>query len=261
MGIPRRRRPHEAGSLESMPDPVNQTGHRGVDGPWRRFGALLWPARCLACGEPGSRDHDLCPPCRASLPWNRAACVRCALPLPASDGTATCGRCLRRPPPLDQVRSACLYGAPLDRWLPRFKFHHDLAAGRLLAQLLAAACADAPRPQALVPVPLHRARLRRRGYDQALELAKPLARALDLPLQSRLLQRVRPTVPQSELSAAARRRNLRDAFVVAADAALPAHVVLVDDVMTTGATLHAAARALRRAGVARVDAWVCARVP
>jgi ComF family protein len=160
-----------------------------------------------------------------------------------------------------EVHAACVYSAPLDGLLPRFKFHLDLAAGRLLAQLLTEACADAPRPQALVPVPLHRARLRRRGYDQALELAKPLARALDLPLQSRLLQRVRPTVPQSELSAAARRRNLRDAFAVDVVAALPAHVVLVDDVMTTGATLHAAARALRRAGVARVDAWVCARVP
>src|SRR5690606_29209375 len=132
---------------------------------------------------------------------------------------------------------------------------------RLLAHLLVQACVDAPRPQAVVPVPLHCARLRRRGYDQALELARPLAHALALPLQPRLLQRVRATAPQSELSAAARRRNLRDAFVVAADAAPPAHVVLVDDVMTTGATLHAAARALRHAGVARVDAWVCARVP
>jgi ComF family protein len=260
MGIPRRRRPHETGSLESMPDPVNQTRLQAVDGPWQRLGAALWPARCLACGEAGS-GHDLCPSCCATLPWNHAACMRCALPLPGSDGRATCGRCLRRPPPLDLVRSACLYAAPLDRWLPRLKFHQDLAAGRLLAQLLAEACTDAPRPQAVVPVPLHRARLRQRGYDQALELAKPLARALGLALHPRLLQRARATTPQSELSAAARRRNLRDAFVVAADATLPAHVVLVDDVMTTGATLHAAARALRRAGVARVDAWVCARVP
>ena len=244
-----------------MPDPVNQSGLQAVDGPWRRLGALLWPARCLACGETGGGGHDLCPPCRAALPWNHAACIRCALPLPASDGRATCGGCMRRPPPLDLVRSACLYGAPLDRWLPRFKFHHDLAAGRLLAQLLAEACAYAPRPQAVVPVPLHRARLRQRGYDQALELARPLAHAFDLPLRPRLLQRVHPTAPQSELSAAARRRNLRGAFVVDSVAAQPAHVVLVDDVMTTGATLHAAARALRRAGVARVDAWVCARVP
>ena len=194
MGIPRRRRPRETGSLESMPDPVNQTRPRMVDGPWRRLGAVLWPARCLACGEAGSGGLDLCRPCRATLPWNRRACGRCAIPLPAGDGGATCGRCLRRPPPLDQVRSACLYGPPLDRWLPRFKFHQDLAAGRLLARLLAESCAQAPRPQALVPVPLHRARLRRRGYDQALELARPLAQALDLPLRQRLLRAVEALV-------------------------------------------------------------------
>ena len=97
-------------------------------------------------------------------------------------------------------------------------------------------------------------------YDQALELATPLARALRLPLLANALLRRKTTTAQSRLDAAARQRNLRDAFVVAGNACLPAHVVLVDDVMTTGATLHAAARALRAAGVSRVDAWVCARV-
>ena len=107
---------------------------------------------------------------------------------------------------------------------------------------------------------LHRARLRRRGYDQALELAKPLARALSLPLLDDVLHRHKTTTAQSRLDADARQRNLRDAFAVAPGAKLPAHVVLLDDVMTTGATLHAAARALRKAGVRRVDGWVCARV-
>ena len=105
---------------------------------------------------------------------------------------------------------------------------------------------------------LHVSRLRLRGYDQTLELARPLARRLGLPLVTGL-RRVRATAAQSELDAATRRRNLRNAFVAAGS--LPAHVALVDDVMTTGATLQAAARALRRAGVERVDAWVCARVP
>jgi ComF family protein len=154
-----------------------------------------------------------------------------------------------------------LYAAPVDRWQPRFKFHQDLAAGRLLAGLLAEACAGSPRPQVVVPVPLHHARLRARGYDQALELARTVARTLRLPLGASLLVRRRATAPQSELDAAARRANLRGAFGVRPRSALPAHVALVDDVMTTGATLHAAATALREAGVARVDAWVCARVP
>ena len=235
----------------------------------------LLPARCLVCTETGADGLDLCPACRAALPVCASArhCLRCALPLPRAGpgdvGDAQgalartleqplCGPCQTRPPPLDQVRAAFLYAAPLDRLLPRYKFHHDLAAGRLLARLMADAFSTCERPQALLPVPLHRGRLRQRGYDQALELARPLATALDLPLRSDLLQRVRATAAQSELDAAARRRNLRDAFHVP-DCAAPAHVVLIDDVMTTGATLHAAATALRRAGVARIDAWVCAR--
>ena len=113
----------------------------------------------------------------------------------------------------------------------------------------------------MIPVPLHRKRLRARGYDQALELARPLARAFELPLLGEGLLRLRSTMAQSQLSAPARRRNVRGAFVVPHASQLPAHVVLIDDVMTTGATLHAAAQALRRAGVRRVDAWVCARVP
>ena len=152
------------------------------------------------------------------------------------------------------------YEAPLDRLLPRLKFHDDLAAGPLCAGLMADVLAAVPRPDVLVPLPLHRARLRSRGFDQTLELARPLARALGLPLRDDLLARARATAPQSRLDAAARRRNLRGAFTARSSRPLPAHVALVDDVMTTGATLHAAADALLRAGVARVDAWVCARV-
>ena len=215
------------------------------------------PLCCLACGEDGDDGLDLCAACLAAMPVNRSACLRCALPL-ASPGT--CGRCLRQPPPLHTVHAAFAYAAPLDRLLPRYKFHQDLAAGHLLAQLMAHAFAGRERPQALVPVPLHRARLRQRGYDQALELARPLASTLRLPLRTDVLRRVRATPAQSQLDATARRRNLRGAFQVAGGP-LPAHVALVDDVMTTGATLHAAAKALRRAGVDRVDAWVCARTP
>lgn len=223
-----------------------------------RIAALL-PTHCLVCGEAGVAGRDACAACLAALPFLREACPRCALPLgPAEQGQAACGACQRRPPPLDGAVAVFAYGWPVDGLLRRFKFHQDLAAGRLLAQLLAERCRQAPRPQALVPLSLHAARLRRRGYDQALELARPLARTLDLPCLP-ALTRIRATRPQSELDAGARARNLRGAFEV--NAALPVHVALVDDVMTTGATLHAAARVLRKAGVQRVDAWVCARVP
>jgi ComF family protein len=227
--------------------------------PARWLRALLAPV-CPVCGDPAGHRFGCCVACADALPWLGPACSRCALPVPAPAGSlpVLCGHCLRRPPPLQASTAACLYQWPVDGLLRRFKFQHDLAAGRLLAALLAERCAAASRPQALVPVPLHRARLRQRGYDQALELARPLATQLGLACLPALV-RTRATPAQSGLDAAARARNLHGAFV--AMAGLPAHVALVDDVMTTGATLHAATLALRRAGVQRVDAWVCARVP
>lgn len=220
-----------------------------------------WRPRCQGCGERGTGGRDLCPACDAALPRIRVACPTCGLPLRDASADPRCDACCLAPPPLTRVVAPFLYAPPLDRWLPRFKFHHDLAAGRLLSQLMLEACATAPRPDALVPVPLHRARLRSRGYDQALELAKPLACALALPLCTDILARTRSTSAQSTLHATQRRANLAGAFVYAGAGTRPlaAHVVLVDDVMTTGATLHAAARALLAAGVARVDAWTCAR--
>ena len=261
-----------------MAEPVNPIAPLPVDGgrvsrALTRLAWTLWPACCLACHGPGDDGRELCRDCAATLPWNHSACATCAIPLPAVAASAAsrtppaqvCGACLRRAPPLAEARAACVYAAPLDRLLPRLKFHQDLAAGRLLAHLMTDAFAPTAAawtgPVALLPLPLHRARLRQRGYDQALELARPLARALALPLLSGALRRARDTPPQSRLDAAQRRRNLKDAFAVRPGVALPPHVVLVDDVMTTGATLHAAAIALRRAGVARVDGWVCARVP
>lgn len=243
----------KSGSLLAMPHPVNQTHPRKVDG----LGQALLPLRCLACEEPGHAGLDLCPDCLAALPWNHAACARCALPLPRP--APRCGRCAGAVPPQASARAVFLHAAPIDQLHRHLKFHGDLAAGRLLGQLLARALAGAPRPQALAWLPLHRARLRQRGYDQALELARPLASALGLPLLAGRLQRRRATAPQSELDAAARQRNVRGAFAVAPGPPLPAHVALFDDVMTTGATLQEAARALRRAGVARVDLWALAR--
>ncbi|WP_425481296.1 ComF family protein [Luteimonas gilva] len=242
-----------------MPGPVNRMPPVDVDGLGRRLAALLWPPRCLLCGESGRGGRDLCRDCDAALPWNRNACLRCALPLPAP--APACGLCLRRPPPLAETHAALVYAFPVDRLLPRLKFHADLACGRLLSQLMIQAFAALPRPDALVPLPLHRGRLRSRGYDQALELARPLAHAFALPLLDDALIRKRGTPPQSRLDAAARRRNLRGAFAVDPGVVLPPHVAVIDDVVTTGATLHAAAQALRRAGAQRVDAWVCARTP
>lgn len=216
---------------------MNRAGEATDGCWWRRVPDWLWPPRCLACGGRGRDGRDLCAGCDAELP--RLGLV----PGP--------------PPPFACVCAAFHYRAPVDRWLRRLKFHGDLAAGRLLSALLAEAAAGAPRPEALVPLPLHRRRLRERGFDQALELARPLARALALPLRADALVRVRATQAQTELGGRARRRNVLGAFA-GRGTPLPAHVALVDDVMTTGATLAEAAKTLHEAGVQRVDAWVVA---
>ena len=266
-----------------MSGPVNLARAVPVDGWLARIGRGLWAPRCLVCGEGSTGRLDLCRACEAALPWMPEACLHCAMPLrpaapPPTTATAPTGRlcsaCQHDPPPLAETRAAFLYGFPLDRLLPRLKFHRDLAAGRLLAQAMAAALArPAPvdtaaaggcpqaGPDAIVPVPLHRARLRQRGYNQALELARPLGRMLGVRVDPGLLSRRRNTGAQSRLDAGARAANLRDAFEVPLSATVPTHVALVDDVMTTGATLNAAAEALLEAGAERVDAWVCARAP
>ncbi len=218
----------------------------------------LLPSRCLLCGARGEHGFDLCAACALELPRNTICCARCALPLESP--APLCGRCQRRAPPWDAAWAPFRYGWPLDRLEARFKFGADLAAGRLLSALWCASPRPVELPLAIVPVPLHRARLRSRGYNQALELAKPLAKALHIPLRD-TLQRTRETDAQTELSAIQRRRNVRGAFAAHFDGPLPPHVAVLDDIFTTGATLSECARVLKRAGVQRVDVWALARAP
>lgn len=237
---------------------------------WRRkvdvgLGALIaavLPPRCLLCAGEGADGRDLCAGCRADLPLNSCCCARCALPL--DHAAEQCGICLKREPPFASAWAPFRYAHPLDLLEARFKFHRDLAAGRLLADLMIEALGTRPPaalPERLLCVPLHHERLRERGYNQALELAKPLAKALRIPLDADTLVRLRNTSAQTGLDAKARRRNLHAAFAVAPNATLSTHVAILDDVMTTGTTLRECARVLRRAGVERVDVWALARAP
>lgn len=235
---------------------------RKVDGVLGALLASVLPSRCLLCGGEGMQALSLCAGCLADLPENTCCCARCALPL--EHAADACGICLKREPPFASAWAPYRYAHPLNLLESRFKFHRDLAAGHLLAHLMI----DCARrqltdalPQRLLCVPLHQARLRERGYNQALELAKPLARALEIPLDAHALIRTRSTSAQTGLDAKARRRNLKDAFAVDSAAELPAHVAILDDVMTTGTTLRECARVLRNAGVERVDVWALARAP
>lgn len=220
---------------------------------------LLWrllPPTCLLCGDRGQPGLDLCAGCHGDLPVPDAACERCGRRLPRN---AVCGACQRRPPPFDAVLSGFEYAMPVDWLVHRFKFGGRLECGRVLSECLARelVARGAGRPDALVPVPLHRRRLRERGFDQAMEIARLLSVRLDVPLDDHRLVRSRATEQQSTLDARQRRRNLRGAFRVAGKNRK--NVAVVDDVLTTGSTAAECARVLKRAGCRRVSVWVLAR--
>jgi ComF family protein len=222
---------------------------------------LLYPALCPVCQTRlgATRRDPLCGGC-----WTRIArieppfCRVCGVP---STATEPCPICRAEPPPFDYARAAALYLDPLRAAVHAFKFHGKRALARPLADLVVEQCGPGflVEADALVPVPLAPARERERGFNQAVLLAERVGRALGRPVQSRWLGRARPTQPQSELTADERRRNVRGAFR-AAPAVAGRHVVVLDDVLTTGATAAECARALRAAGARIVGVVTVARV-
>jgi len=246
----------------------------------RRLPQLL-PSSCALCGA--SDRQALCAGCHAHY-FTQAPvrCRQCAAPLPtasaatdanaesASDTDATrCGDCQVLPPAFDATVTACDYLPPVDQLALALKFGGRLALAPLLAQLqrdalLRDAAAARTLPDWLTAVPLGPQRLRERGFNQALEVAKPLAHMLGLPLYAQLLQRQRDTRAQSLLQRDERQGNLREAFTVSQaflDTVRGRHVGVVDDVLTTGATLNEVATTLKRFGAARVTNLIFARTP
>jgi len=224
------------------------------------FFAQLTGGACPLCRAPGA---GICAACDAALPRNRHACRRCALPLPDSSPAETlCAACQRHPPAFDRVHAPLRYERPVDDLISRFKYHHGLALGRLLAEILSDSIRedrDAAMPELLLPVPMNAAGLRRRGFNQAAELTRVVSRRLGIAWSPRQLSRIRHAEHQRGLKRGQRRRNLRGAF--RCQGRLPAHVALVDDVVTTGATVEEISRVLRSGGAKRIEVWAVARTP
>lgn len=225
--------------------------------------SILWDwfmrPTCAFCGDSASGKRLVCESCERALPALGPHCSVCATPLPGDIvDTLICGQCQQRPRRYASVHAPFHYAAPIDRLILGAKYHGRFdwleILGRRLAEHLDAR-ADAV--DAIVPVPLHRSRLRSRGYNQSLELARPVSKHLGIPLHLGV-ERVRATPPQSAMSGAERRRNVRDAFTATADFE-GLRIALVDDVMTSGATAEAVIRCLRKAGAISVEIWVVAR--
>ena len=240
-----------------------------------RFSYRLFPGNCLLCGLASNRSLDMCADCEADLPWlhrSPALCRYCAEPLPA--GADTCGACIARRPDFDRALCGFQYIFPINRMLSRYKHQGQQVEGKLLHQLMQQfvrqfAGQDTAQT-CLLPVSLHPSRLRERGFDQAVSLAGHLARECNLLLETRLLKRVRATASQQHLNRTERRRNLARAFATETTllrerlASGYKHLVLIDDVLTTGSTCNAAARSLRSAAgktSLRIDVWCLARTP
>lgn len=222
--------------------------------------ARLLVQDCVLCGAP-SGQSALCDDCLGELPFNYPACRRCAIRLPRP---GICGQCQRQAPPFTAASSLLQWQPPVDYLVHRYKYAARLEIGQLLAELLAEHLMyhiETP-PDLLIPTPLHRRRLRARGFNQALEVSRVVAERLDLPLAGEILERQRPTLSQAGLSAKMRRRNIRGAFRVPDQQAARVtarRVAILDDVLTTGSTAAEMSRVLLRAGAKSVEIWTIAR--
>lgn len=227
---------------------------------------VVLPPRCLACGVIVQQPGTLCARCWRELTFvAEPMCARCGFPFEiAPAGEPLCGACIARPPRFAHARAPLAYDAGSRGLVTAFKHADRTDAARAFAAWMVRMTADLPRPGAVVPVPLHRRRLRRRRYNQAALLARELSGRLGVPAVPDALVRARDTASQGDLSPAARRRNVAGAFAAhpkRVDHLRGQRVLLVDDVFTTGATVEACARVLERAGAEGVDVVTLARVP
>lgn len=223
---------------------------------------LLYPPTCLLCDARGAQGQDLCADCQSELPTIAAACSRCGTPCETPQ--SACSQCVDWGASVSHSLAAFRYETSVRWMIRRLKYQQQLSVARTLGQLMAnvlmpvLSARPAQLPDLIVPVPLHRSRIAERGYNQAVELARPIARALRIPLALNVARRIRATDYQSRLDAERRARNLQGAFSVK-PCVQGKTIAIIDDVMTTGHTVATLAQALLDAGASRVVVWAVAR--
>ncbi len=226
--------------------------------------AISWllPYQCVLCDATTQNKLDLCQACLEELPWLQSACRICAQPLLHHDDNVICGECIKCQPAYQRTLALCHYESPLPYFIQQLKFNKKLLYARLLSELMVSRIRhyyhETSLPEYIVPVPLHAKRIRERGFNQALEIAKPIAKQLQIPLLTHHVKRIRHTQAQAELPANQRRKNLRNAFAIKKPIQAK-HVAIIDDVVTTGNTVCELAITLKRADIENIDVWCCAR--
>lgn len=224
--------------------------------PVRQLYSNLSMTPCLLCHTP-TQQYGVCAHCQHDLPRIVIACPRCAIPLTSP---YHCGHCLTSPPLRYASLSVFSYNPAIKKLISQFKFHQALHLKYFFSAQLAQMVADkvVDTPQLIMPIPLHTSRLRLRGYNQAGEVAKILSKQLQIPLNQTHLQRIKATQSQSQLTLKERKKNLHAAFHCRPFHS-NTHIVLIDDVLTTGHTAEAATKALLQQGVSKVSLWTIAR--
>ena len=225
--------------------------------------SYLWPKHCVLCEQLSRQNMNICSDCEKELPVIVSCCHQCASTLPPSSPDALCGKCLQNPPPFDITIALYHYHHPIKQMLGALKFNGQLVYAQLMGQLLLKRIKDEYQhrklPAYIVPMPLHNHRLGQRGFNQAVEIARPIVKALKIPMVLHHCQRIRDTPAQSLTPAKLRQGNVKSAFRVKpfnSD-----HIAVIDDIITTGATAIELCRQIRASGVKKIDLWSCARTP
>ena len=222
--------------------------------------SICLPRFCSICQQTTGTSLAICEDCYSLLKFNTYSCSVCAIPLPETAKSMTCGACQQQPPSFDQTIGLFHYQSPVRQLIQGLKFNHKLVIADMLGQIMADHIQQHQTnlPDCIIPVPLANKRLRQRGFNQSVELARPISRQLGIAVDWKLVSRIRDTGTQTRLNLKARRNNVKDAFLVNTKPAYR-HVAILDDVMTTGATCNELARCLKKSGIKQVDVWCLAR--
>lgn len=218
------------------------------------------PPTCILCGQSGFNSQDICPLCFGDLQKNIHCCYRCAESFETANTLPQlCGHCLNQSPAFDESHVPFIHQGIIRYLIASLKFNKQFKNARLLGYLLANYLTKtAEMPEFIIPVPLHKKRYKERGFNQSVEIAKTVSKILNVPVDTKLCIRARDTPHQVSLQAKQRQENIKHAFLVERSVNIH-HVAILDDVITTGATVNEIALTLKKAGVSRVDVWGCAR--